>query len=51
MTNCVCQSNLETENELLICEGYCEENEVLDNAKSYNHLLLFWIVWIVPKSL
>ena len=31
-----CQANLETENELLICEGYCEENEVPDNAISYN---------------
>ena len=30
------QANLETENELLICEGYCEENEVPDNAISYN---------------
>ena len=31
-----CQANLETENELLICEGYCEENIVPDNAISYN---------------
>ena len=27
---------METENEQLVCEGYCEENEVLDLALSYN---------------
>ena len=31
-----CQSNEETENELLICDGFGEENELLDDTLSYN---------------
>ena len=31
-----CKYNVDTENKLLVCEGYCEENEVLDDALPYD---------------
>ena len=37
MTNCV-WANVEPETKLLVCKGFCEENEVVDDALTYSLL-------------